>query len=56
MTEAIRPKVSVVKVSPDTVFDGIAHAMKLADYQKYMSVNIPTHLKNNTSWQHYNPA
>ena len=56
MTEAIRPKVSVVKVSPDTVLDGIAHAMKLADYQKYLSVNIPTLLKINTSWQHYYPA
>ncbi len=51
-----RPKVAVVYTSPQTVLDDIGHAMRLADYQAHLSIDAPTALKVNISWQHFYPA
>ena len=51
-----RAKVAVVYATPETVLEDIAHAMRLADYQTHLPVDVPTLLKINISWQHYYPA
>ena len=51
-----RPKVAGVSTRPETVLDDVGRAMRLADYQTHLPVDIPTLLKINKSWQHYYPA
>ncbi len=49
-------KVAVVKTTPKTVFDDIARAMDLAEYQKYIDKNVVTTIKLNLSWSKFFPA
>jgi uncharacterized protein (DUF362 family) len=51
-----KSKVAVVYTTPQTVLDDVGRAMRLADYQTHLPVDIPTLLKINISWQHYYPA
>ncbi len=51
-----KSKVAVVHATPETVFDDIARAMHLADYQDILPKDVATLLKINISWQHYYPA
>ena len=51
-----KSKVAVVYTTPETVLQDIGRAMRLADYQAHLPVDIPTLLKINISWQHYYPA
>ena len=53
---SLRPKVAVVYTTPETVLDDIGRAMRLAEYQACLPIDIPTLLKINISWQHYYPA
>ena len=50
------PKVGVVKTSPKTVFEDIARALDLAEYQKHVSKNVDTTIKLNLSWSKFYPA
>lgn len=49
-------KVAVVKTSPETVLDDIAHLMDLAGYQAALPKDRETILKINISWQTWYPA
>jgi uncharacterized protein (DUF362 family) len=49
-------KVAVVRISPETILDDIARAMRLADYQKHLSKDKDTALKINISWHRFYPA
>ena len=51
-----KAKVAVVYTRPETALEDIARAMRLADYQTHLPVDIPTLLKINISWQYYYPA
>ena len=53
---ATRPKVAVVRTSPETVLSDIARAMRLAEYRSHLDQAADTLLKINISWQHYYPA
>ena len=53
---AAKAKVAVVYTRPETVFEDIARAMRLADYQSHLTTDVSTLLKINISWQHYYPA
>ena len=53
---AAKAKVAVVYTRPETVFEDIGRAMRLADYGSYISPDVSTLLKINISWQHYYPA
>ena len=53
---AARAKVAVVYTRPETVFEDIGRAMRLADYGSHLSPDVSTLLKINISWQHYYPA
>lgn len=52
----MRPRVAVVKTSPNTVLSDIATAMELAQYRKFLPSSIGTILKINISWHRYYPA
>ena len=51
-----RPKVAVVRTRPETVLEDVGRAMRLADYQQVLPLDIPVLLKINISWQHWYPA
>ncbi len=51
-----KSKVAVVYTTPQTVLDDVGRAMRLADYQAHLPIDVPTLLKINISWQHYYPA
>jgi uncharacterized protein (DUF362 family) len=51
-----KAKVAVVYTHPHTVLDDIARAMHLAEYQKYLPVDVSTLLKINISWQYWYPG
>ena len=51
-----KPKVAVVRASPETVLEDVARAMRLAEYQAALPRDVATLLKINLSWQHYYPA
>lgn len=51
-----KPKVAVLKTSPDTVLDDYKKLMHLAEYQTFMNRNIDILLKLNLSWTKYFPA
>lgn len=50
------PKVAVVRTSPKTVFEDIARALDLAEYQKHVSKSVDTTIKLNLSWSKFYPA
>lgn len=52
----MKPKVVVLKTSPDNVLNDIKKAMELAEYQKVISKDIDTILKLNLSWTKFFPA
>ena len=54
--QAQRSKVAVVYTRPETVSEDIGQAMRLADYEKFLSKELATLLKVNISWQYYYPA
>ena len=54
--QAGKSKVAVVYSTPETVFDDVARAMHLADYEATLPKDVATLLKINISWQHYYPA
>ncbi len=49
-------KVAVLKTSPETVLDDIAHLLDLAGYQAALAKDRETILKINISWQTWYPA
>ena len=51
-----RPKVAVLKTSPQTVLDDYEKLMHLAEYQKYLPQDKDTALKINISWHYFYPA
>ena len=48
--------VAVLYTTPETVVSDYAKLMELAEYRDALTVDIPTLLKVNISWQHYYPA
>ena len=50
-----RSVVAVVATTPQTVFEDFHRAMVMADAPTVLSVDIPTLLKINISWQHWYP-
>lgn len=53
---AVRPKVAVIKASPDTVWEDVGRVMRLADYEKFLPHGPETALKINITWHHFFPA
>jgi len=51
-----RPKVAVLKTTPETVLDDYARLMRLAEYEKHLPKDKDTALKINISWHHWYPA
>jgi uncharacterized protein (DUF362 family) len=51
-----RSKVAVIRTRPETVWDDVARAMRLADYQHYLPKDVTTGLKINITWQVYYPG
>lgn len=51
-----KPKIAVLKTSPQTVVDDYGRLLKLADYEDYLPKDKLTHLKINISWHVYYPA
>lgn len=51
-----KPKVAVLKTSPQTVLEDYKKVMHLADYKKYVLPDKDTALKINISWHYYYPA
>ena len=51
-----RSVVAVVATTPQTVFEDFHRAMVMADAPTVLSVDIPTLLKINISWQHWYPG
>lgn len=51
-----RSVVSVVATRPETVFEDIDRAMRLAGVEQHLSTDLSTLLKINISWQHWYPA
>ncbi|MCK4720597.1 DUF362 domain-containing protein, partial [bacterium] len=45
-----RPKVAVIRTTPETVIDDYITAMKLADIDKFIDIDKTTILKDNISW------
>jgi uncharacterized protein (DUF362 family) len=52
----MKPKVAIVRTSPQTVLQDIGRAMKMADYESFVPKAFPTILKINISWHYYYPA
>jgi uncharacterized protein (DUF362 family) len=51
-----RPKVAVLKTTPETVLDDYARLMRLAEYERYLPRDRDTALKINISWHYWYPA
>ena len=51
-----KPKVAVLKTTPQTVLEDYKKLMHLADYQKFLPKNKDTALKVNISWHYFYPA
>lgn len=52
----VKPKVSVLKTSPETVIEDIGRAMALAEFQKTLPKDRTTILKINISWHRFFPG
>ena len=50
------PIVAVIKTDPKTIISDVGSAMRLAEYNSYLSPEIATLLKVNISWQHFYPS
>lgn len=53
---AAKPRVAVVRTSPETVLDDIARVMHLAGSREVLRPGVRTGLKINVSWQVYYPG
>lgn len=53
---AARPRVAVLKTSPETVLDDVARVMRLAGSRETLGQGVRTGLKINVSWQVYYPG
>ena len=51
-----RPKVAVLKTTPESVLDDYARLMRLAEYRQHLPQDKDTALKINISWHHWYPA
>lgn len=51
-----RPKVAVVRTRPETVWDDVGRAMRLAAYDRHLPRDVVTGLKINITWQIYYPG
>jgi len=51
-----RPKVAVLKTSPETVVEDYGRLMKKADFEDHLPKDKDTILKINISWHYYYPA
>lgn len=51
-----KPKVAVLKTSPETVLEDYGKLMRLADYEKFLPKEKNLALKINISWHHFYPA
>jgi uncharacterized protein (DUF362 family) len=51
-----RSKVAVLRTRPDSVWDDVARAMRLADYEQQLPKDVVTGLKINITWQIYYPG
>jgi uncharacterized protein (DUF362 family) len=51
-----RPKVAVLKTSPETVLEDYGRLMRMAEYERHLPKDRDTALKINISWQHWYPA
>ncbi|HUT75152.1 MAG TPA: DUF362 domain-containing protein [Armatimonadota bacterium] len=51
-----RPKVAILKTTPETVLDDYGRLMRMADYERYLPKDKDTALKINISWHHWYPA
>ncbi len=52
----MKPKVAVLKTSPETVLEDYKTLMHLAEYEKYLPKDKETALKINISWHVFYPA
>jgi uncharacterized protein (DUF362 family) len=52
----MKPKVAVLKTSPETIIEDYARLMHLAEYEQFLPKDKDTVLKVNISWHHYYPA
>src|SRR5919201_6277261 len=50
------PRVAVLRTRPETVVDDYRRPMHLANYQQFISPELPTLIKLNLSWTKYFPA
>jgi len=51
-----KPKVAILKTTPETVVQDYGKLMKMAEYEKFMPKNKETIIKLNLSWSLYYPA
>ncbi|HEY3346642.1 MAG TPA: DUF362 domain-containing protein [Nitrospirota bacterium] len=51
-----RPKVAILKTSPETVLEDYGRLMRMAGYQDVVRKDRDTALKINISWHHFYPA
>ncbi|MGQ9800142.1 MAG: DUF362 domain-containing protein [Candidatus Saccharicenans sp.] len=51
-----RPRVAILKTSPETILEDYARLMHLAEYQNYLLKDKEIALKINISWHYYYPA
>ncbi len=51
-----KPKVAVLRTTPQTVLDDYQKVMHLADYEHYISKDIDSLIKLNLSWTKYFPS
>ena len=51
-----RPRVALLRTSPETVLDDYARLMRTAGYTEALDRDAPTALKVNISWHHWYPA
>ncbi len=51
-----KPKVAILKTSPQTVLEDYQKLMHLAEYEKFISKENELALKINISWHHFYPA
>jgi uncharacterized protein (DUF362 family) len=51
-----RPKVAILKTSPETVLEDYGRLMRMAGYQDVIRKDRDTALKINISWHHFYPA
>jgi uncharacterized protein (DUF362 family) len=49
-------RVAVLRTSPETVLDDYRRLMHLAEYEKYITKDVPTLIKLNLSWTKYFPS